>query len=167
MKRPEEREYSLEALRHKTTEIIIALVRAEWGIPEPPIAAEQIPGFFGSVRQIPAFARPWIRPVKLPDAISIQGLFQLTEPKPRPDPMTWDHKAKWLAILLLSLYPDEHDPAHRVYEAERALTPPPPPLFTLDESGRPVDETGRPLKASEIRLKKWASDMAPKGRNAF
>lgn len=143
-KRPEDKEQDLQSLRDQLTEIIVGFVSARWGIPEMPIEASDLPVFLTSLRSSPAFDRPWIKPVKLPDRISIRDLFLLTEPKPRPATMDWGYKAKWLATILLSLRPDESYFGYWIDAAEGQLLPPPPPADLT------VDEFGRPLEASEI-----------------
>ena len=160
-KRPEEREENLETLRSRLTEIIVGFARAKWGIPEMPVTAAELPGFFTTLMKSPALARPWIRPVELPERISIKELFLLTEPKPRPDTLNWAHKAKWLAIILLSLYPDRWSFDFWIHEAERQLIPPPEPVDLT------VDEFGRPLKPYEIRLRQMARSMSREGRKPF
>jgi len=155
---PAEREETVASLKLRIPEIILHFIREKLTGLDSPARADKIHEFLAHLSTLMRADLPWKTKVQLPEKITLRRLFEITKPKQFPEKCDSNQLAAWLTIILTSLDRTSYD--SDIGNAERQLLPAPEPtatpLFHKDEFGRIVDESGRPLKPYEIRLKQLA-----------
>ena len=138
-----EKEESLESMRRRLPDIIVEFIRAKLGPPDTPARIAQIRELLESSRIFTQRHLPTIYPKHLPNAITVNQLYELTKPDFRNKQLDAFLLGNWLAVLVFSLdFRNKTDlrtsPWEREIElAERQLLPQPEQGNTPPRGSRP------------------------------
>lgn len=136
-KPPGEIEEDIALLRRRLSQIIATFIREKLGTPETPAATSEIQLFLQELRAYARVDLPWMKPVQLPQRITLNHLYEVTKPKSFPQNCDRGQLAIWLTMVLVSLCSNwESD----IETAAQQLFPEPSPASAQPPGPQP----GRP-----------------------